>query len=159
MLCAGGPALQDLKKRAKGMRNIDFLPLQPVERCNDLHYLADNHLLPQRADASGYVIPSEVEPMTASGRPVVVTAEKSSDVRTMISIGGGGISPDNSAELSRAIIELAMDKDKRDALGENGRTYAEEYWAIKKCSQKSWIISRHYPKKGNEVSINPYPKG
>ena len=126
MLCARGPALEDLKKRAKGMRNFDFLALQPIERFNDLLYLADIHILLQRAKASGLVMPSKLGPMMASGRSVVVTAEESSKLGTIASIGGVVVSPENRAALSQAIIELPS--DIWHTLGANGRAYAEEHW-------------------------------
>ena len=109
------------------MRNIDFLLLQPAERFNDLLNLADIHLSPQRAEASGLVMPSKLGPMMAGGRPVIVTAEKSSEIGTIASIGGVVVPPENSAALSRAIIELARDKDKRNKLGTHGRVYVEEH--------------------------------
>jgi len=51
--------------------NVIWIPLQPLERLNDLLNMADIHLLPQRSGAADLLMPSKLTGMLSSGRPVV----------------------------------------------------------------------------------------
>lgn len=46
--------------------NLEFLPLQPVEKLDELLNLADIHVLPQKAGAADLVMPSKLTGMLAS---------------------------------------------------------------------------------------------
>ncbi|MEJ1964432.1 MAG: WcaI family glycosyltransferase [Gammaproteobacteria bacterium] len=71
MLCGDGAARARIERAADGLTNVRFIPLQPVERLNELLNLADIHLLPQREDTEGLVMPSKLTAIMASGKPVV----------------------------------------------------------------------------------------
>src|SRR5688572_20046886 len=58
VLAGDGPARNALVVMAQGISNVRFLPLQPVERLNELLNLADIHLLPQRAGVDELFLPS-----------------------------------------------------------------------------------------------------
>ncbi|HEY4135423.1 MAG TPA: glycosyltransferase WbuB, partial [Alphaproteobacteria bacterium] len=85
VLCGEGAARQRLEEGARGLANVRFLPLQPLERLGDLLNLADVHLLPQRADAADLVMPSKLGGMLATGRPVVAGAHPGTQVATAVS--------------------------------------------------------------------------
>jgi len=51
VMCGDGVARNRLQTLAEGLDNILWLPLQPIERLNELLNLAAIHLLPQSADA------------------------------------------------------------------------------------------------------------
>lgn len=127
VLCGEGSAKNDLQQQAAGRANILWLPLQPVERLNDLLNLADVHLLPQRAGAADLVMPSKLTGMLASGRAVIATARPDSELGRVISQTGLLVPPENPDALVAAINDLAGKHEKRQRLGRQARAYAEQH--------------------------------
>jgi colanic acid biosynthesis glycosyl transferase WcaI len=109
---------------SEGLQNILWLPLQPIERLNDLLNLADIHLLPQRSDAADLVMPSKLTGILASGRPVVATAVPGTQVAGIAEACGIVTHPGNAEEFTKAILELAGAPERRMELGSAAREYA-----------------------------------
>jgi len=127
IICGEGGERQTLQAQAQGLGNIRFLPLQPVERLNDLLNLADIHLLPQREDAADLVMPSKLTGMLASGRPVIATAQPDTQVGKVVSGCGILVPPGDPAAFASAISQLADSPAQRQALGVQARRYAETH--------------------------------
>lgn len=126
VLCGDGATKPKLVTMAEGLTNVHWLPLQPLERLNELLNAADIHLLPQRASAADLVMPSKLTGIFASGRPVVATAEPGTTVYEAVSGRGVVVPPENAELFTAAILELARDAEKRSSLGMAARRYAEE---------------------------------
>lgn len=125
VFCGNGAGKSELEQLTKGLPNIRFMNLQPIESLNDLLGLADIHLLPQRADAADLVMPSKLTGMLASGRAIVATASPNTELAGVVS-GCGLITPPGDAHaFAEAIAILANDASRRKALGTTGRKYAE----------------------------------
>ena len=123
-----GPALPDLKKRAEGLKNMAFFPLQPKEKLNELLGMADVHLLPQIAGAADLVLPSKLTNMLASGRPVIATAEIGTALADEV-LGAGLVTPPGDAEqLAQSLGKLLDDDAARELLGQAARERALERW-------------------------------
>ncbi len=99
MLCGDGAARRRIEGAAAGLTNVRFIPLQPADRLNELLNLADIHLLPQRPDAEGLVMPSKLTAIMASGKPVVAGAHTDSDVGRAAAAGGLVVPPGDSERL------------------------------------------------------------
>jgi colanic acid biosynthesis glycosyl transferase WcaI len=127
VMCGQGAAFERLHTMAEGLKNVMWLPLQPVERLNELLNLADIHLLPQRADAADLVMPSKLTGMLSSGRPVVATAAEGTEVWSVVEGRGINTPPGDVSAFAEAIKVLADDKAQRSVLGEAGRLYAVEH--------------------------------
>lgn len=125
VIAGSGSGRQRLEALAEGLPNVTFLPLQPLERLNDLLNLADVHLLPQRADAADLVMPSKLTGMVASGRPVVATAAPETQVGKVVAGCGLVVPPGDGAAFAEAIAALVDDAERRAALGAAARSYAE----------------------------------
>jgi colanic acid biosynthesis glycosyl transferase WcaI len=106
---------------------LDWLPLQPVERLNELLNLADVHLLPQRVDAADLVMPSKLTCILASGRPVVATARPGMQVWSVVEGRGMNTPPGDVTAFADAIRALALDAPRRARLGAEARRYAEKH--------------------------------
>lgn len=125
VFCGNGAGKADLEHLAKGLTNVRFLNLQPLDRLNDLLGLADIHLLPQRADAADLVMPSKLTGMLASGRAVVATANDDTELGKVVRGCGLVTAPGDAAAFAQAISALANDATRRKTLGQAGRRYAE----------------------------------
>lgn len=135
ILCGDGPARANLEQACGGLRNVRFLPLQPMERLPELLGTADIHLLPQRPEAADLVLPSKLTGMLASGRPVIAMAAPGSGLA--IEVKGCGIIVEPTAMgMTDALVALAGDSERRRTLGLAGRARAETRW------RKSAIIGR-----------------
>ncbi|MFC7334938.1 WcaI family glycosyltransferase [Rhodocista pekingensis] len=124
-----GPALPALREAARGLANLRFLPLQPVERLNDLLNLADIHLLPQRADAADLVMPSKLSGMLASGRPGICGCAPGTQLYDAIAGCGIAVPPGDAGRMADALAALADDAGLRRTLGAAARRAAAEHWS------------------------------
>jgi len=124
VLCGEGVACSIAQSMAPDLHNVNYLPLQPVERLNDLLNLADIHLLPQRADAADLVMPSKLTGILASGKPVVATAHLGTEVDRVVRPCGLVVSPGDAVAFADALVWLAEHPEERQEFGRAGRDYA-----------------------------------
>jgi colanic acid biosynthesis glycosyl transferase WcaI len=124
VFCGEGSGKSALLRRTADLPNVDWLPLQPIERLNDLLNLADIHLLPQRADAADLVMPSKLTGMFASGRPVVATARPETQLARAVEGRGMVVDPGDPAAFVDAVEQLTNDPAQRQRLGRSARDYA-----------------------------------
>lgn len=126
VFCGDGSAKRDLQAQCEGLESVRFISLQPMDRLNDLLGMADVHLLPQRADAADLVMPSKLTGMLSSGRPVVATAARGTELASVVEECGVVVPPGNGEALAAAILTLAGDAALRGALGRAAREIAEQ---------------------------------
>lgn len=150
VLCGDGAVKERLKKSAEGLTNVKFLPLQPLERLNELLNAADIHLLPQREDAADLVMPSKLPGIFASGRPVIATAKKGTQVAEAVKGRGIAVDPGDLNSLTEAILRLANDPEERRRMGDEARAEALRSWG------RDEILSRFENELKNIVAI-PVP--
>ena len=123
-----GPGRTRLAEAAASSPRLRLLPLQPIERLNDLLNLADMHLLPERAEAADLVMPSKLGGMLASGRPVIAAVRPDGAIATAVADAGIVVPPGDAAAIATAIVQLARDSARRSALGRAARRIAERNW-------------------------------
>jgi colanic acid biosynthesis glycosyl transferase WcaI len=128
ILAGEGAVRQRLEALAKGLPNLLFLPLQPIERLNQLLNLANIHLLPQRADAADLVMPSKLSGMLASGRPIVAGARLGTQVASEVEGAGLVVPPDDGLAIAAALRRLASDPSLCAALSVEARARALAHW-------------------------------
>jgi colanic acid biosynthesis glycosyl transferase WcaI len=125
VVCGDGVMKPSLEIAATGSPNVHLLPLQPSGRLADLLAMADVHLLTQSPDAADLVLPSKLSGMLASGRPVIATCRSGTEISEIVSQCGVVVEPENAAQLARAIVKLADDRQLRFELGHRARSFAE----------------------------------
>ena len=109
VFCGEGPGKLILSDLTAHLANVQWIPLQPCARLNDLLNLADIHLLPQKADAADLVMPSKLTGMLASGRPVVATSRPGTQLAEAVEGRGIAVEPADTTAFARAIEQLADD--------------------------------------------------
>jgi len=126
VLCGDGAAREHFIEMADGMKNIRFLPIQPLEKFNQLLNTADIHLLPQRCDTEDLVMPSKLTGILACGGIVIATTNKDTDLSNVVLEAGGVIcTPCDSEEMSKLIKNISKDKALNSERKIKARSYAE----------------------------------
>jgi colanic acid biosynthesis glycosyl transferase WcaI len=126
VLCGAGAARPRLERRLAGCANVIMLPLQPEVRLNALLNLADIHLIPQRAEAEAFALPSKLAGILASGRPPIAQAH-GGELAAAARRCGVLTPPGDAAAMAAAILQLAADPARRRHLGEVARQLALEH--------------------------------
>ena len=132
VLCGDGAVRPSLEGDAQGLLNVQFLPLQPLEKLNQLLNIADIHILPQRADAADLVMPSKLSGMLASGKAVIVTANPGTEVAEIVTRLGVVVPPENVLALADAILGFANDPERMLSLGQKGQSWVVANWSREK---------------------------
>jgi colanic acid biosynthesis glycosyl transferase WcaI len=130
VLCGDGVAKTSLFAEFSHLTNVQWRSLQPLDKLNELLNLADIHLLPQRADAAGLVMPSKLTGMLASGKPIVATALPETQEVEVLKQCGLVVAPGEVDALAEAILLLAGDVALRNSYGDKARAFAENHLGL-----------------------------
>ena len=128
ILCGDGAVRAELEDAAQGLSNVRFLPVQPIEKLNQLLNMADIHVLLQKADAADLVMPSKLSGMLASGKAVIATANPDTELERVVSEIGILVPPEDPVALAEAILRLTRLPAMRSEFGKKGRAYAVRTW-------------------------------
>ncbi|OYP34093.1 glycosyltransferase WbuB [Rhodopirellula sp. MGV] len=126
VIAGHGAAYDELVALSAGLPNVQWLPLQPLERFNEMMNCADIHLLPQRGGAADLVMPSKLTGMLATGRAIVTCADPGTQIADVVDGHGLVVPPSDSVAFAEAICQLADDESLRGCLGRAARKYAIE---------------------------------
>lgn len=124
VLAGNGIALEDLKSSYNYLKNVIWLPLQPMHKLNDFLNLADIHLLPQQSGAADLVMPSKLTGILASGKPVVSTASPNTEIYKVLKGMAEVSEPGNVESFTNSILKLSKDAKLRLIYGKKCRRYA-----------------------------------
>lgn len=131
VLVGDGAARGRLERQAQqaALANLQFLPLQPLERLGEMLAAGDVHLVVQKRDAADLVMPSKLTNILAAGRACAATADPGTALHDVVEGARTGLAvpPGDVPALVAAIRRLADDSALRDACGRNARAYAEQY--------------------------------
>lgn len=113
----------------RGLSNVVFKPLQPVERLSALLATADIHLVLQRRGVADLAMPSKLAGILAAGGASIVTADPGTELyRTVLDNSiGYVIPPESSANLSQALRKLAGDPGLMNGIRKNALRYAGDH--------------------------------
>jgi Glycosyltransferase len=129
LMAGAGGVRERLQKQATemGLRNLRFVPVQPVEKLSEMLAAGDIHLVVQRREAADLVMPSKLTNIFAAGRSCVATAEPGTALYQAMADADAGLItvPEDATALAEAILVLAGDSQRREICGSNARIYAE----------------------------------
>lgn len=127
-LVGAGAARQRLEAEAAALRlnNVVFRDVYPWGRVPELLAAADVHLVVQKREASGLVMPSKTTNILASGRPMIATADPGTALHNLVLSSGAGFvcDPDNPEALVATLMEAASRPADLEAMGGKARAYA-----------------------------------
>lgn len=128
ILCGDGTMREELEKSSAEMNNVLMLPLQPVNRLNELLNIADIHILPQQTNMDDLVMPSKLLGMLATGRPIVCSVVDGNELSDVIKKCGITVPPGDAAQFAAAVVKLAEVSKERINLGRCGRAICAAMW-------------------------------
>lgn len=151
--------LQEMVKN-KGLKNVKFLPFQPMERLAESLSMADVSLMGIMPENEGVIMPSKLYGLLSVGRPIVCVSDHKSEVVSILQMAGAGVhasiyDPENLASIIKSIIDEPLQAQK---MGKNGREYFLKHFERKKITMQ-WkevlesIIRREENSKGNRPAL------
>ena len=130
-LVGDGVKRADLEARVsrRGLANVRFLPYQPRERLAQSFASADVFVVSLARGLAGYIVPSKLYGILASGRPYVAAVEEASEVAAITRRHRSGLlaEPGDAEGLARQILTLHGDRARGRELGANARRAALGY--------------------------------
>jgi colanic acid biosynthesis glycosyl transferase WcaI len=134
---AGKEALID-EKKTMNLNNILFLPFQNRKKLSEVLSSADISLVMLKPGISSGSIPSKTFTVMASGRAVIVSADKNSEICELIKKSESGIcvQPATPNELKKAIIFLKNNNEYRMQIGNSGRIWVEKYHSLSSAANQ-----------------------
>lgn len=120
------PLLQR-KAAALDLDNVRFLPYQSHEILPWLRATSDVQVSLYKQAAARYSMPCKLYEIMASGRPILASADRASDVWNLVEDTGSGlcVEPGDSRALADAVLQLYRNPTCREAMGQRGREHAE----------------------------------
>jgi len=118
--------LQD-RASAMGLKNVKFLPYQPLDKLAESLGAADLHLIPLAAGAAGCLVPSKIYGILAAGRPFIAMMEETAEVALIAREDAVGfvVRPGNVDALVAAIRAAADSPEHLKQMGARARRLAE----------------------------------
>jgi colanic acid biosynthesis glycosyl transferase WcaI len=137
------PALQR-KAEALGLDNVRFLPFQPQDNLPWLRAASDVAVSLYKHGSARYSMPSKVYEIMASGRPLLASADRGSDVWSLVEQTGCGVcvEPEDAPALADAVLHLARNRTGRDEMSTQGRHHAEASYSRQAVGAQYEVLLR-----------------
>ena len=116
-------------------KNVLLLPFEPRERLPEMLAAADVGLVVQKRDVTAFNLPSKIPVLLASGRAIVASVPDTGTAKVAIINSGGGIviPPEDVQAMADTVLELYHDRPRVEALGQQGRQFAEEFFSFEQA--------------------------
>ena len=115
------------RAHAMGLKNVTFLPYQPLENLGESLSAADLHLIPLAPGAAGCLVPSKIYGILAAGRPFIAMMEENAEIAQIARDAKVGfvVRPGNVEALIDAIREAIDSPEHLKQMGARARRLAE----------------------------------
>lgn len=132
LLVGEGIYLSKWKGIADGMGNVRFLPMQPKREYFQLLRASDVCLVPLARALDSPAIPGKIQSIMAVARPVLAIVNPFGEVADLIAKSKCGVSvpPERPDEVVQKILQFYSNRELGDAMGANGRAYAEQNFSL-----------------------------
>ncbi|WP_424194678.1 WcaI family glycosyltransferase [Ampullimonas aquatilis] len=135
VIVGDGGEKQTLINRAneQGLHNVRFTSPVPKNSLGRLLATADVSVIPQKEGMNDVVLPSKLNNILCSQKPVIVAARQDSELAHIVQSANCGlvVEPGQAEQMVKAIVQLHADQEERQLLARNGREYALQYLSRK----------------------------
>ncbi|NJO39298.1 MAG: glycosyltransferase family 4 protein [Cyanobacteria bacterium CRU_2_1] len=117
------------------LENVLLLPFQPREQLPEMLAAADVGLVMQKGNVVGFNMPSKIQVLLASGRPVIASVPATGTAARAIRQSGGGVvvEPESPEQLAGAILDLQANPTKAEMLAQQGRKFALSQYSFEQA--------------------------
>lgn len=128
----------EIYREQQGANNVILRPFQPREKLPEMLAAADVAMVMQKENVISFNMPSKIQVLLASGRPIIASVPDSGTAARAIFTSGGGVvvPPEDPDALAQAILELYSDPEQVEILSKQGREFAEENYAFERALDK-----------------------
>lgn len=122
----------------RGLSNIDFYPMQPVDIVPDVYSACDISIIPLRKGVIGNGVPSKAPLLMACGKVIVNSVEENSAYYALFGDNNMGISVplDDADRLAEAIVYLFDNPTIREEMSANAEAYSSLHYSASVCTAK-----------------------
>jgi colanic acid biosynthesis glycosyl transferase WcaI len=120
-----------------GANNVKLLPFQAEAMLPDMLAAADVGLVLQRHNVIAFNMPSKIQKILASGRPIIASVPLMGSAAEVVNQSQAGlvVPPEKPQALADAILNLYHDPASASKLGEKGRQFAMNHYAYRQALQ------------------------
>jgi len=133
VIVGDGVSKHRLRERVKhlSLGNVRFLPYQERETLKHSLSSADLSVVSLKKGLAGYIVPSKIHGILASGRPVLAAVEDECEVAEIVRRENCGtvVEPGNARQMAQVIEALSGRQDLLEEQGRNGRLAAERRYS------------------------------
>lgn len=135
-----GGLVEDYKKIAqeKGLKNMFFFPLQPVEKVSQVYSLGDLGIVACKKGLGKGAFPSKTWSIMSAGTPVIANYDEDTDLERLVKDNGLGVfsAADDSEQMAQRIMEMYDNRELCAEYGRNARQYILDNVSKDKSTQK-----------------------
>ena len=135
-----GGLVEDYKKIAqeKGLKNMFFFPLQPVEKVSQVYSLGDLGIVACKKGLGKGAFPSKTWSIMSAGTPVIANYDEDTDLERLVKDNGLGVfsAADDSEQMAERIMEMYSNRELCAEYGRNARQYIFDNVSKEKSTQK-----------------------
>lgn len=135
-----GGLVEDYKKIAqeKGLKNMFFFPLQPVEKVSQVYSLGDLGIVACKKGLGKGAFPSKTWSIMSAGTPVIANYDEDTDLERLVRDNGLGVfsAADDSEQMAQRIMDMYNNQELCAEYGRNARQYILDNVSKEKSTQK-----------------------
>ncbi|MFX0202453.1 MAG: glycosyltransferase family 4 protein [Candidatus Hodarchaeota archaeon] len=131
LIIGEGNKKTELERKVKewGLDNVIFLPYQPKEILKYSFSAADLFIISLKKGLAGYIVPSKLYGILASGRPFIAAVETECEVAKISKLYNCGVvcPPEDPYALASTIVQLYENPSNLKIMGKRAREAARNY--------------------------------
>ncbi len=135
-----GGLVDDYKKVAqeKGLKNMFFFPLQPVDKVSQVYSLGNLGIVACKKGLGKGAFPSKTWSIMSAGTPVIANYDEDTDLERLVKDNGLGVfsAADDSEQMAERIMEMYKNRELCAEYGRNARQYILDNVSKDKSTQK-----------------------
>ena len=135
-----GGLVEDYKKIAqeKGLKNMFFFPLQPVEKVSQVYSLGDLGVVACKKGLGKGAFPSKTWSIMSAGTPVIANYDEDTDLERLVKDNCLGVfsAADDSEQMAERIMAMYNNRELCAEYGRNARQYILDNVSKEKSTQK-----------------------